>query len=168
MFLAGHYQNAYLTHDLDAAMALVNQRYGTRDWIVFEPDMVLKTPDGDRESSVRAALAWAGGLQLELIQPTRGWHAHYLPMMAADKADPVPRFHHIAVRRDDLDAMREEIDRLGLPLAFEGPLSIREAIPSLVFVYLDGRASLGHYVEFTWKSPEAWAFVGWPEGRPVI
>ena len=39
--------------------------------------------------------------------------------------------------------------------------------PSLLFVYLDGRQTLGHYVEFTWKSPEAWKFVGWPEGRPV-
>ena len=162
MFLQGHYQNAYLTHDLDAAMALVNQRYGTRDWIVFEPDMVLKTPDGDRESSVRAALAWAGGLQLELIQPTRGWHAHYLPMMAADKADPVPRFHHIAVRRDDLDAMRDEIDRLGLPLAFEGE------VPGLVYIYLDARESLGHYLEYVWASPEGWEMIGWPQGRPVI
>lgn len=63
--------------------------------------------------------------------------------------------------------MREEIARLGLPLAFEGPVSIKAAIPSPVFVYLDARATLGHYVEFTWKSPEAWQFVGWPEGRPV-
>ena len=39
--------------------------------------------------------------------------------------------------------MRKEIAALGLPLAFEGPLAIKEAIPSLVFVYLDGRASLG-------------------------
>jgi hypothetical protein len=34
-----------------------------------------------------------------------------------------------------------------------------------VFVYLDARAVLGHYVEFTWKSPEAWKYVGLPEGK---
>ena len=36
-FLRGHYQNAYVTHDLDAAMALVDGRFGAIDWIVFEP-----------------------------------------------------------------------------------------------------------------------------------
>jgi len=161
MFLQGHYQNAYVTHDLDRAIELVNRRYGTRDWIVFEPDMILRTPDGDKPSSVRAALAWAGGLQLELIQPTRGWHEHYLPFLPTDTSSPVPRFHHIAVRRDDLDAMREEIDRLGLPLAFEGE------VPGLVYVYLDARESLGHYLEYVWATPEGWDMIGWPEGRPV-
>ena len=39
--------------------------------------------------------------------------------------------------------------------------------PSPRYVYLDGRGSLGHYVEFTWKSPEAWEYGGWPKGRPV-
>lgn len=64
--------------------------------------------------------------------------------------------------------MRKEIECLGLPLAFEGPVSIKDPIPSLIFVYLDARQTLNHYVEFTWKSPEGWKFVGWPEGRPVL
>jgi hypothetical protein len=167
MFLKNHFQNAYITHDLAKAMQLIDDRFGKTDWIVFEPDMVLETPSGPRESSVKAALGWKDGLQIELIEPVKGFVDHYLPVLPADKSDFTPRFHHIAVRRDDEAAMRAEIAALGLPLAFEGPLSIKEAIPSLVFVYLDGRKSLGHYVEFTWKSPEAWNFVGWPEGRPV-
>ena len=162
MFLQGHYQNAYVTHDLDRAMKLVSDRYGVGDWIVFEPDMVLKTPSGPKESSVRAALAWGGGLQIELIEPVSGHLDHYLPFLPADKADPTPRFHHVAVRRDDLGAMREEIERLGLPLAFEGE------VPGLVFIYLDARESLGHFFEYVWASPEGWEMIGWPKGRPVI
>lgn len=162
MFMQGHYQNAYVTHDLDKAMELTTRRFGVKDYIVFEPDMILKTPEGDKDSSVRAALAWAGGLQIELIQPTKGWYPHYLPYLPADKSDPVPRFHHIAVRRDDLDAMREEIDKLGLPVAFEG------SVPGLVFIYLDARQTLGHFFEYVWATPEGWKMIGWPEGRPVI
>ena len=162
MFLQGHYQNAYVTHDLDRAMALLTDRYGVGDWIVFEPDMQLKTPTGVKASSVRAALAWAGGLQIELIEPVSGFLDHYLPYLPADRADPTPRMHHVAVRREELAAMRKEIDRLGLPLAFEG-----EA-PGLVFIYLDARESLGHYFEYVWATPEGWEMTGWPMDRPVI
>jgi hypothetical protein len=162
MFLKGHYQNAYVTHDLDRAMAGISERYGAKDWIVFEPDMILKTPEGEKASSVRAALAWVGGLQIELIEPVSGHLDHYLPFLPADRTDPSPRFHHMAVRRDDQAAMRAEIDRLGLPLAFEGE------VPGLVFIYLDARPSLGHFLEYVWASPEGWEMIGWPAGRPVI
>ena len=162
MFMQGHYQNAYVTHDLDKAMELLTRRYGVKHYIVFEPDMILKTPEGDKESSVRAALAWTGGLQIELIQPTKGWYPHYLPYLPADKSDPVPRFHHIAVRRDDLDAMRKEIGRSGMPLAFGGESA------GMVFAYLDARGSLGHYIELVWKAPGGWEKIGWPGDRPVL
>lgn len=161
MFVKGHYQNAYVTHDLDRAMELVGKRFGIEDYIVFEPDMVLHTPDGMREARVRAALGWAAGLQFELIQPIAGYVDHYVPFLPQDRADPTPRFHHIAVRRDDLDAMRAEIALLGLPLAFEG------SVPGLIFVYLDARAALGHYFEYVWASAEGWAGQGWPADRPV-
>ncbi|MBU6269186.1 MAG: VOC family protein [Sphingomonadales bacterium] len=162
MNLRGHYQNAYLTHDLDHTLAAVDARYGKVDWIVFEPDMVLQAPDGPKHASVRAALGWHGGLQLEFIQPTKGWSLHYDPFLPADRSDPTPRFHHIAVRRENLADMRAEIAALGLPLAFEG-----EVPGVMVFIYLDARATLGHYLEYLWATPEGWAMQGWPEGRPV-
>jgi hypothetical protein len=167
MFIKGHMQNAYVTHDIDKAVEMVGNQYDLTEWQRIEPDMVVKTQDGDRPLVVRVASTWAGGLNLEFIQPVSGYVDHYVSMLPSDRNDAVPRFHHISLRRDDEAEMRAEIARLGLPLAFEGPVSIKDKIPSLVFVYLDGRASIGHYVEFTWKSPEAWEFVGWPEGRPV-
>jgi hypothetical protein len=167
MVLHGHMQNAYVTHDLDKAIEIVGNTYGIERFDRFDPDMTVNTPIGPQPMVNRVASYWAGGLNIEIIEPVSGYVDHYASMLPADRTDAVPRFHHISLRRDDEAAMRAEIAALGLPLAFEGPLSIREAIPSLVFVYLDGRASLGHYVEFTWKSPEAWRFVGWPEGRPV-
>lgn len=161
MFLRNHFQNAYVTHDLDRAMALIDARFGKIDWIVFEPDMVLQTPAGPKPSSVRAALGWKDGLQLELIQPVSGHVEHYLPALPADTSDPTPRFHHIAVRRDDEAAMRAEIAELGFPVLFES------AVPGLVFIYLDARETLGHAFEYIWATPEGWAMQGWPQDKPV-
>ncbi len=161
MFLKGHYQNAYVTHDIHKAMDALTERYGLTGYILFEPEMILKTPEGDRPASVKASLAWAGNLNIELIQPVRGFQDHYLPYLPADKADFTPRFHHVAVRRDDLDAMRAEIARLGLPIAFEGE------VPGLVYIYLDARKTLGHYLEYVWASKEGWEMMGWPKDRPI-
>jgi hypothetical protein len=167
MFLRGHMQNAYVTHDLDKAMEIVADRFKVEKFDRFDPEMTVRTLGGEKPLVTRVASYWAGGLNIELIEPVSGYVDHYRTMMPQDRHDAVPRFHHISLRRDDEAEMRREIASLGLPLAFEGPASIKAAIPSLIFIYLDGRASLGHYVEFTWKSPEAWKYVGWPEGRPV-
>jgi len=162
MFLKGHYQNAYLTHNLDKAMALIDGRYGKIDWIVFEPQMEFRTSEGMKPVHLRAALGWAGGLNLELIQPISGLEQYYQPFLPADPADPTPRFHHIALRRDDLAAMHAEIEALGLPFAFEGDM------PGVMnFVYLDARESFGHFIEYLWATPEGWAMQGWPESKVV-
>ena len=161
MFLKNHFQNAYVTHDLTRAMALIDDRFGKTDWIVFEPDMVLEPPEGPKESSVKAALGWKDGLQIELIEPVRGFVDHYLPALPADRSDPTPRFHHIAVRRDDEAAMRAEIAQLGFPVLFES------AVPGLVFIYLDAREALGHAFEYIWAAPEGWDMQGWPRDKAV-
>jgi len=161
-------QNAYVTHDVDRAAKMVASRFGIDKFDRFEPEMVVNTPLGERPLTVRVASAWVGGLNIELIEPVSGHIDHYVSLLPKDRADAVPRFHHMSFRRDNQAEMREEIAALGLPLAFEGPLAIKNPIPSLVFVYLDARQTLGHYIEFTWKSAEAWKFVGWPEGRPVM
>jgi len=167
MFLRGHMQDAYVTHNLEKAMEMVAGRFGVEKFDRFNPDMVVKTPSGNKPMVSRVASFWAGGLNIEIIEPVSGYVDDYAALLPADRSDAAPRFHHISLRRDDEAEMRKEIASLGLPLAFEGPVSIKDPIPSLIFIYLDARPTLGHYVEFTWKSPEAWKFVGWPEGRPV-
>jgi len=167
MFLRGHHQNAYVTHDVDAAVEMLASQYGIEKFERFEPKMVVRTPEGEKPLCTRVASTWVGGLNIELIEPVSGYVDHYLTLLPQDRRDPVPRFHHMSFRRDDEAAMREEIARLGLPLAFEGPAAFEGYIPKLTFIYLDARASLGHYIEYTWKSPEGWELVGWPKGRPT-
>ena len=167
MILRGHMQNAYVTHDLDKAMEIVGNRFGVEKFDRFDPEMTVETLEGVKPMNVRVASFWAGGLNIEIIEPVSGYIDHYVSLLPEDRSDAVPRFHHVSLRRDDQDAMWKEIEELGLPLAFKGPKTIKDLIPSLIFVYLDGRKTLGHYIELTWKSPEAWKLVGWPEGRPV-
>jgi hypothetical protein len=162
MFLRGHYQNAYVTHDLQKAVDMQSERYGLKDWITFELELPVRTPAGERPLAVKVACAWAGSLQIELIEPVSGAVEPYLPYLPADRNDPTPRFHHISLRRDDYEDMQAEIARLGLPFVCEG------GIPDLLYTYLDGRSTFGHYVEYVWASEAGWKMIGWPEGRPVI
>jgi len=161
MFLKGHYQNAYITHDLARAMDMITQRYGVADYITFEPEMALRTAEGERMQRVKVAATWVGWLQIELIEPVSGFVDPFLPYLPADKADAVPRLHHISLRRESLEEIAAESDRLGLPFVCEG------GIPDLVFRYLDARDTLGHYLEYVWASPAGWEMVGWPQGRPA-
>jgi len=162
MILHGHYQNAYVTHDREAAMEMFAARYGVKDWITFDPELPMRTTDGERLQKVKVAAAWAGWMQIELIEPVSGYIEPFLHALPADKADPSPRFHHISLRRDDLEAMRAEADALGLPFVCEG------GIPDIMYRYLDARSTLGHFLELLWASPAGWEMLGWPEGRPAM
>ena len=162
MFLRGHYQNAYVTHDLARAMDMIAERYDVTDYITFEPEMALRTCQGEQMQRVKVAATWVGWLQIELIEPVSGYIDPFLPYLPADKSDAVPRLHHISLRRESLDEIAAECDKLGLPFVCEG------GIPDLVFRYLDARDTLGHYLEYVWASPAGWEMVGWPTGRPAI
>lgn len=157
MSLVGHYQNAYVTHDLDCAMDLATQSFGLGAFSAFDVEMISKTPMGEQSSCLRVATAWAGRLQVELIQPVSGYLDPYAPFLPDDPSDAVPRFHHVAVRREDPMAMRSEAASMGLPFAFESEGA------GLSCIFLDARARLGHYFEFVTATREGWQLVGWPE-----
>lgn len=162
MNFRGHYQNGYVTHDLDAAIEILASRFGLRGLSRYDADVTVDTPEGEKPLSMKIAAGWAGGLNIEVMQPVSGHVGHLASMLPRDMADPVPRLHHVALRRDDLDEMRREIEDSGFPLAFGGEPA------GMVFAYLDARAVLGHYLELVWKEPGGWEKIGWPEGRPAF
>lgn len=159
MDLRGHYQNGYVTHDLDGALEMLAGRFGLTGLSRYDAEVVVDTPEGRRDLSLRIAAGWAGGLNIELMQPVAGHVGPLVSMLPADGTDATPYIHHIALRRDDLAAMRAEIAGSALPLAFGGEPR------GMVFAYLDARAALGHYLELVWKEPGGWEKIGWPEER---
>lgn len=156
MSLRGYYQNGYVTNDLDRAIALIGPDFGVGEFSPFDVDLVLQTPVGEKSASMRVATAWAGRLQLELIQPLSGHVDIYRNALPADMSDAVSCFHHVAVRRDDLDQMRSEVAALALPVAFE---TSGNGITSIL---VDARQRIGHHLEFVCATPAGWEILGWP------
>ena len=161
MFMKNHFQNAYVTHNMDAAMKMIDDRFGKTDWIVFDPTITLETASGPRESTIRAGLGWIDGLQIELIQPVSGYSDHYQAAMLPDRNDPTPQFHHVAFRCETEEEMRDNVKRMGFPVLFES------SVPGMIFIYLDARETLGHAYEYIWATPEGWEMQGWPKDKPV-
>lgn len=158
----GHYQNGYVTHDVDTAMEIFTERFGLEGLRAVDIDATVSTPAGVQRMGIRIANGWMGGVNYELMQPVSGYIDPLVSMLPEDRSDPVPRFHHFALRRDDLDEMRGEIAGSGLPVAFAGQPA------GMVFAYLDARESLGHFIELVWKEPGGWAKIKWPDGKPVM
>lgn len=156
MSLEGHYQNAYVTRDLDAVVTAIGGVHGIESFRTIQAEFELSTPYGLRTAHMRVALGWAGRLQIELIQPLSGFTEVYLAGLPANPHDHSPRLHHVAVRRDDLDAMKAEIESLSEPVLFSGEG------PGLSYVLVDARRSLGHCLEYVYATREGWAMVGWP------
>jgi hypothetical protein len=151
MLLDGFFQNAYVTRNLDKAVALAKERHGAKDIIYFDPEMEVNTVHGRGLIKVKVALTWLGPLQLELIEPVSGLSQHYDDYLPADDS---PRFHHVGIRSLDWKKTRDEIARNKWPVAYEG------GVEGVEFAYIDARDSLGHYVEYVWFSPEMWKATG--------
>ena len=73
MFLTGHMQNAYVTHDIEKAMEIVGNRFDVQHFDRHEPDMVVNTVHGHQQLVCRVATYWEGGLNIEIIQPVSGF-----------------------------------------------------------------------------------------------
>jgi hypothetical protein len=145
--LQGHFQNAYVTPDMDQAVAMLRRDYGVEKVRVIEAKTQMWTPTGEGEAAMRVGITWVGGLQYELIEPVSGLVDLYREAVVPDQ--PL-RLHHIAMRADDLDAVRAESDRCNRPVACSGQSG------SVRYMYVDARATLGHYLEYVSAPPEFW------------
>ena len=156
MSLKGFFQNAYVTHDLDRAIELCGPAMGIGDFVAMDYELALRTPAGEKAIRLRVATGWIGAMQVELIQPVSGYVDSYVGGLPDDPADFVPRWHHLAVRRDDPEALRGEVGALGLPVIFETGGN------GIASTFVDATSCMGHPIEFVCAAPEGWALLGWP------
>ena len=148
MHLNRHYQNAYVTGDLAAAVAVLKRDHGVGEVVTHEVKVNAATSEGEGEMVMRLGFAWAGGLQYELIEPVSGPVGLYRD--AIDPGRPLT-FHHIAMRADDFDGLQAQIERQGARVALHGQSG------AMRFLYVDARDTLGHYLEYVSGPPEFWA-----------
>jgi hypothetical protein len=152
MFLDNHYQNAYVTRDLNKAVSLFRAQYGIDTFKLFESTIDVRTPAGRGMATMKVALGWVGNLQYELVEPVSGQVDIYRDALSDDA--PL-RFHHICMRVHDWGHLRTELERRKQPVVLEGGTA-----GQLQFAYVDARDSLGHYLEYCWMTPERWAGLG--------
>jgi hypothetical protein len=150
MFLERHYQNAYVTPNLDQAVARLRADYGVGDFMCIDSSIPVWTPGGEGVATTRIALGWVGDMQYELIQPISGPVGIYSD---AVREDQLLRFHHVAMRADDWDQLLGDIDRQARSIVYRGQTE------GLKFVYVDARDTLGHYLEYVWSTPEKWNLI---------
>ena len=146
-----HFQNAYVTRDVDKWIATFGERAKVDKVLTFEGTTPVTTVNGTGVQTNKLAFIWVGDLQYELIQPVSGDVAIY--------ADALPegdglQFHHVCMRVLDWDEFRARVDQQPYPVVLEG------GNEQLRFLYLDARAFLGHYLEYVWMSDERWTQMG--------
>jgi hypothetical protein len=143
---ARHSQNAYVTNDLDRAMAVWRDEFGVTRFHTFENDApgLVCSP----EYRMKIALANVGGVEIELIEPLPGEapiHAELLP----EDGSFAMRFHHAALRVDgglaDFEDYMASLDPAKHPVVWHGQLG-----DVMRFAYTDERSTLGHYLEHVW------------------
>lgn len=146
-----HYQNGYITRDIDKAIAAFRDRGGVGDVLSFEVPVEVTTPKGKGTAVSKLAFIWVNNLQYELIQPVSGFVDVYTDELPED--DSV-KFHHTCMRVPDWDNFRRRVEQQGYPVVLEG------GSEHLRFLYIDARDLLGHYLEYVWMTDERWAQIG--------
>ncbi len=153
MFTGHHWQNAYITDDIEAAIAQFQARADIGEIPVLDVEQSLWTPDGMKRVVTRLGFIWIDDLQYELIQPVEdetGIYSNY-----KDNGGTI-HFHHVCNRVPEWESFRAAVDAQDLPVvlerAIEGDL--------LKFLYLDGRDFCGHYLEYVWATDERWVQMG--------
>ena len=139
--LDGLYQLGFMTRDLDAAMAMLGERYG-----------VSRFRRRRNHDWMETAHAYAGESMLELIAVGPGAPALYADF--ALEPGTVARLHHLGRRITDAQGWRgleAAIAASGLATPMIGVAMGGE----LKYAYVDTRADLGVYSEYVWLSGAA-------------
>ena len=146
-----HYQNAYVTRDVDKWVDTFRSQAAVDRVIAFEGTTRVMTPAGEAEQTNKIAFIWVGNLQYELIQPVGGTVNLYREGLPAGDG---LLFHHICMRVPEWEPFRARVAAQPYPVALEG------GNDALRFLYLDTRPFLDHYVEYTWMIDERWRQLG--------
>jgi hypothetical protein len=146
-----HYQNAYITRDIEKGIKSFQTRSGVKDFMRYEGPVEVTTPRGRGIGVNKLAFIWIDGLQYELIEPVSGMVDIYRDALPADDS---LKFHHVCMRVDNWDTFRAKVQKHKYPVVLEGGNEL------LSFLYLDARDYVGHYLEYTWMTPERWTSMG--------
>jgi Glyoxalase/Bleomycin resistance protein/Dioxygenase superfamily len=142
-------QVAYVTNDFDRALVEFRDRYAIPKFMELR-DLQVETQPGEY-AKTHIGLAWAGDVQIEIIEPRGGADGTYREVLPKDGQFTM-RFHHVAQLLDteeELNAIEAKMRQQGVRIAIRG-----SAPGSAAYFYSDHRQTLGHYIEHIYYTPE--------------
>jgi hypothetical protein len=143
----GIFQMAYVVEDLDLAMTHWIRDLKVGPWFRlngFDGGAGAVYRGGASTSTVDLAMAFAGHMQIELIQPNTEEPSVYKETIDASGYG----FHHFGVASDDIDADIAELEAKGYELAFKA------YVPTGGYVaYMDGGAGVPGFIELCSATP---------------
>lgn len=155
------FQLCWVVREMAAAQREFGDRYGITEWLTmrevrFGPQ-TCEYRGAPADYTITVALGYAGGQQLELIEPRSGV-SPYADHLAAHG----PGLHHIAWVPEDYEAALAAATAAGAQIIARGVFGE----VGLEFSYLDG-GPLGSYVELMRLSPDMKAMFDYliPEGH---
>ena len=135
-------QVAWVTDDIAATEVLLREQFGSGPWTRI-PDVHFDAAHSrlrgePHEFTAHVSLAYAGDLQLELIEPVSGESVHTEFLARCG-----PGLHHVCFTVDDLTAACARAEAAGVPVLQTGSMMDGE----IEFAYLDGSSAGAPYVE---------------------
>jgi catechol 2,3-dioxygenase-like lactoylglutathione lyase family enzyme len=146
-------QIAWVTDDIDRTETLLREQFGSGRWTRIrdvhfdrEHSQLRGQP---QEFTAHISLAYAGDLQLELIEPVSGQSVHTEFLAARG-----PGLHHVCFAVDDLAAACARAEAAGVPVLQTGSMMDGE----IEFAYVDGSAAGAPYLELARIGPRMQEF----------
>lgn len=148
----GFTQIAYVTTNLSRAVELFRERYNVPSFLELDGDTLVEWRGETARLHLRFAIADVAGVQIELIEPK----PDCVPIYFDGLPDPASSefaiaFHHVSVPLPGdaarWDGFAEELAAQGRSIAMRARISETSG-----FLYVDDRATLGHYVEYVWNA----------------
>ena len=142
-------QLAWVTDDISATETLLHEQLGSGPWTRI-PDVRFDAEHSRLRGEPSAftahiSLAYAGDLQLELIEPVSGESVHTEFLARCG-----PGLHHLCYAVDDLAAACARAEAAGVPVLQTGSMMDGE----IEFAYLDGSAAGAPYLELARTGPQ--------------
>ncbi len=150
---SGFTQLAYVTNDLAQAIALFRDRYNIPAFFERDGDIPVEARGAPARLHLRYAIADVAGVQIELIEPKEGCVPIYFDGLPDSGSDFAIAFHHVSIPLPGdaarWDGFADELAAQGRTIAMRARVS-----PTAGFLYVDDRATLGHYIEYVWNAGE--------------
>lgn len=147
------FQTAYVTNDLPRAVDEMCRRFDIPGFYIGDVHGLAQLSGG--EARIRAALAWVGTTQIEIIEPCGGNDALYRDFLS--DSDFALRHHHfcgLIADQGDFDKGQSWFEDRGFPLA----VSVKRE--TLHVFYVDARPLLSHYLEYIWIADDSLLTIG--------